>query len=60
MPACPNSIIEHRKPVSKVNLSRKPIEESEIHFCENEYDIFVEIVADHPANSSISPSSMYE
>ena len=58
MPTGPNAVVQHRQPVREVDLPRKPIEECKIHFSEHQYNILVEIVADHPGDSSVSPASM--
>lgn len=57
-PGCPKHIIKHRKPVSKEDLPRIPVEKSEIKLTEDKYHIFVEVVANEHSNSSIAPSTM--
>lgn len=58
LPRSPHSIIEHRQPISKENLPAESIVEGKVDFCEDKDDVLVEIVANHPTNSSISPSAM--
>lgn len=58
MPAGPDCIIEHRQPISKVDLARETVIESEVELGEDEDNILVEVVTDHPADPSVAPSAM--
>lgn len=58
MPTSPNSIIEHRKPITKEYLSRVSVIKSKVYFSKYENDILIEVIAYHPADSSIPLSTM--
>jgi hypothetical protein len=57
-PGRPECIVKGLKPVSKEDLARKTIAKREKDFCENKDDVFVEVVAHDPADSSVAPSSV--
>ena len=58
VPTCPEHIIQHWQPVYEKNLTWEPVLEGEVVFCEYKQDVFVEIVADHAANSLVPESPM--
>ena len=59
-PTSPNSIIQHGKPISEKDLTRVPIEKSEVDFCSDQDNVLVEVITYHPADSTIAKSPMYQ
>jgi hypothetical protein len=58
LPGGPHGVVEHRKPVGKVDLPAVAVVESKVNFSENQDHVFVEIVADHPGDPPVAPSAM--
>jgi hypothetical protein len=58
MPTGPDCIIEHWQPISEVYLARETVIEGEVELSEDEDDILVEVVTDHPADPPVPPSAM--
>ena len=58
METSPEHIVEHWQPVCPEDLPGKPVEESKVNLSEDQNDVLIEIVANHPTHSSVSPSPM--
>jgi hypothetical protein len=58
METCPKHIVKHGKPISPKDLTWVSVVESKVELGEDEDDVFVEIVTNHPTHSPVTWSSM--